>query len=101
MAPVLRLYEDTLASTAEAVRLPPGPRMIFVVPGVATIGGSAVSDGEAWHGQADVMLAPGAGGVTVWRFELVPEGAGDVPLLTVGVRSQLKLAARLDTLRAG
>jgi hypothetical protein len=101
MAPVLRLYEDTLSNTAQAVGLPPAPRMIFVVHGVATIGGSAVSDGEAWHGQADVMLASGVGGVTVWRFELVPEGAGDVPLLAVGVRTQLKLVARLGTLPAG
>jgi hypothetical protein len=28
MAPVLRLYEDTLSNTAEAVGLPPAPRMI-------------------------------------------------------------------------
>ena len=101
MAPVLRLYEDTLSNTAEAVGLPPVPRMIFVVHGAATIGGSAVSDGETWHGEADVMLAPAVSGVTAWRFELVPEGAGDAPLLAAGIRSQLKLAARLDTLRAG
>jgi hypothetical protein len=101
MAPVLRLYEDTLSNTAEAVGLPPVPRMIFVVHGAATIGGSAVSDGETWHGEADVMIAPGVSGVTGWRFELVPEGAGDAPLLAAGIRSQLKLAARLDTLRAG
>ncbi|MGY8677951.1 hypothetical protein Q2941_09040 [Bradyrhizobium sp. UFLA05-153] len=101
MAPVLRLYEDTLSNLAEAVGLPPVPRTIFVVHGVATIGGSAVSDGEAWHGEANAMLAPGVGGVTVWRFELAPEGAGDAPLLAVGIRSQLKLATRLDTLRAG
>jgi len=101
MAPVLRLYEDTLSNTAEAVGLPPVPRMIFVVHGAATIDGSAVSDGETWHGEADVMLAPGVSGVTAWRFELVPEGAVDAPLLAAGIRSQLKLAARLDTLRAG
>ena len=47
------------------------------------------------------MLAPGVGGVTVWRFELAPESTGNAPLLAVGIRSQLKLAARLDTLRAG
>jgi hypothetical protein len=47
------------------------------------------------------MLAPGVSGVTAWRFELVPEGADDAPLLAAGIRSQLKLAARLDTLRAG
>ena len=33
MAPVLRLYEDSLSNTAEAVGLPPVPRMIFVVHG--------------------------------------------------------------------
>jgi hypothetical protein len=101
MAPVLRLYEDTLSNTADAVELPPVPRMIFVVHGAATIGARAVSDGDAWHGEADIMLAPCAGGVTAWRFELAPEGAGDDPLLAVGIRSQLKLAARLDTLQAG
>jgi hypothetical protein len=101
MAPVLRLYEDTLSNTADAVELPPVPRMIFVVHGATTIGGRAVSDGEAWHGEANVMLAPGVGGVTAWRFELALEGAGDGPLLAVGIRSQLKLAARLDTLQAG
>jgi hypothetical protein len=101
MTPMLRLYEDTLSNLAEPVRLLPVPRMIFVVHGAATIGGSAVSDGETWHGDANAMLAPGVGGVTVWRFELAPEGAGDTPLLAVGIRSQLKLAARLDTLPAG
>ena len=93
MALVLRLYEDTLSSTADAVELPPVPRMIFVVHGAATIGGRAVSDGEAWHGEAGVMLAPGVGGVTAWRFELAAEGAGDGQLPAVGIRSQLKLAA--------
>ena len=101
MAPVLRLYEDTLSNTADAVELAPVPRMIFVVHGAATIGGCAVSDGEAWHGEAKVMLAPGVGGVTAWRFELAPEGAGDGPLLAAGTCSHLKLAARLDTLQAG
>ena len=46
------------------------------------------------------MLAPGVGGVTVWRFELAPESTGNAPLLAVGIRSQLKLAAGLDTLQA-
>jgi hypothetical protein len=101
MAPVLRLYEDTLSNMVDAVKLPPVPRMIFVVHGAATIGSRAVSDGEAWQGEADVMLAPGVGGVTAWRFELTPEGAGDSPLLAVGIRSQLKIAARLNTLQAG
>ena len=101
MAPALRLYEDTLSATVEPAALPPLPRMIFVVHGAAMIGGGAVSDGEAWHGEAEIMLAPGAGGVTVWRFELAPEGAGDSALRAVGIRSQLKLAARLDTLPAG
>jgi hypothetical protein len=101
MAPVLRLYEDTLSSTAEPVELPPLPRMIFVVHGAATIGGRTVSDGEVWHGEPDVVLVPGAGGVTTWRFELAPEGAGDGPLLAIGIRSQLKIAARLETLPAG
>jgi len=89
MAPVLRLYEDTLSNTAEAVGLPPVPRMIFVVHGAATIGGSAVSDGETWHGEADVVLAPEVSGVTGWRFELVPGGAGDTPLLAYSRRGSI------------
>ena len=101
MAPVLRLHEDALSNTAQAMELPPLPRMIFVVHGAATIGGRAVSDGEAWHGEAAVTLAPGTGGVTAWRFELATEGDGDGPRPAVGIRSQLKLAARLDTLPAG
>jgi hypothetical protein len=111
MAWVLRLYEDTLSNTAQAVALPPMPRVIFVVHGAATIDGIAVNDGETWysetrhsetwHSEAEIMLAPGASGVTGWRFELVPEGAGDAPLLAAGIRSQLKLEARLDTLPAG
>ena len=101
MAPVLRLYEDTLSNTADAVELAPTPRMIFVVHGAATIGGRVVSDGEVWQGEAEVMLAPGVGGVTAWRFELATEGAGDGQLLAVGIRSHLKLAARLEILQAG
>ena len=99
MAPVLRLYEDTLSNTAETVGLPPVPRMIFVVHGAATIGGSAVSDGETWHGEAEVMIAPGVSGVTGWRlaYERDPEkglalyftplkGAVDTHTLPIGVR---------------
>lgn len=101
MAAVLRLYEDTLSNATEAVELPPAPRMIFVVHGSATVGGRAVNDGEAWHGEAEITLAPGTGGVTVWRFEFVPESGSDGLLLAKGIRSQLKLAAQLDTMPAG
>jgi hypothetical protein len=102
MPPVLRLYEDTLSSAAELpIRLPALPRMIFLVHGAVTIDGRALGDGEAWHGEGDVTLEPGAGGATLWRFELAPDGAGDGPLLDVGVRSHEKICARLDTLPAG
>ncbi|MBR0938830.1 cupin domain-containing protein [Bradyrhizobium jicamae] len=101
MAPMLRLYEDTLSNLADPVGLPPVQRIIFVVHGAATIGGSVVSDGEVWHGETKAVLAPGVGGVTAWRFELATESTGDAPLFAVGIRSQLKLAARLDTLREG
>src|SRR5262245_66623809 len=74
MHPILRLYEDVLANDSPEIGLPPAPRMIFVVHGSATFEGRAVGDGEAWHGEGELMLEPGAAGVTCWRVEL---GGGD------------------------
>ena len=34
-----------------------------------------MGDGEAWHGEGEVMIEPGPDGVTWWRFELVPADA--------------------------
>jgi hypothetical protein len=101
MPPILRLYEDVLSSDAPEIGLPPMPRMIFVVHGSAAVEGHALRDGEAWQGESEVMIEPGPGGVTWWRFELVPSGAHDGALIGATARSQRKLAATLDTLPAG
>jgi hypothetical protein len=97
MHPVLRLYEDVLSSDSPEVGLPPAPRMIFVVHGSVTVEGRTVRDGEAWHGEGELMLEPGPTGATCWRFELVAGDAGD-GVLRGGVR---KLAASLETLPKG
>jgi hypothetical protein len=97
MHPILRLYEDVLSSDSPEVGLPPAPRMIFVVHGSVTVEGRTVRDGEAWHGEGELMLEPGPAGATCWRFELVAGDAGDGGLRG-GVR---KLAAALETLPKG
>ena len=45
-------------------------------------GAQAFGDGEAWHGEGEVTLAPGAAGVTCWRFELAPADAADGAIVT-------------------
>ena len=101
MHPILRLYEDVISNDGAPVVLPALPRLIFIVHGAATIAGGALSDGEAWHGEGAVTLAPGAGGVTCWRFELAPADATDGSVGGGGVVSRLKLAATTETLPAG
>jgi hypothetical protein len=99
MPPMLSLFEDTLANDAGEVRLPAAARMIFVVHGSATIDGKPYRDGEAWHGEGEVVLQPGEAGVTWWRWELasaVDEGTG-----RPGVATHRKLTAQLDTLPSG
>jgi hypothetical protein len=101
-APVLRLYEDTIADAgALDAPLPAMPRMVFVVHGAATIGDRAFGDGEAWFGDGTCRVAPGKGGVTCWRFELASGTAGHGAARGPGVVSQQKLAASLDHLPAG
>jgi hypothetical protein len=99
MALLLRLHEDVLASDARPHPLPPLPRMIFVVHGASTIGGRLLRDGEAWHGEGEAALAPGAAGATLWRWELAPP-VDDGVMRGQGVVSREKLVARLDTLPA-
>ena len=77
MPAILRLYEDVLSNDSPEVGLPPAPRMIFVVHGSATFEGRAVGEGEAWHGEGELMIEPGPEGVAWWRFELVPGDASD------------------------
>jgi len=98
MHPILRLYEDVVANDSPEIGLPPAPRMIFVVHGSATFEGRAVGDGEAWHGEGELMLEPGPAGLTCWRFELVAGDAGDGALRGV---SRPKMSAPLPTLPKG
>src|SRR5262245_41466528 len=98
MAPVLRLFEDSLSGGA-SLPLPPLPRMIFVVHGAVTIEGKSFGDGEAWSGKGAVSLAPGKDGATVWRYELAPSASQ--PGLGNGVRSHEKLSAALETIPQG
>src|SRR4051794_12261990 len=101
MSPVLRLYEDILSSDTGEVRLPALPRMLFVVHGTVAVAGHGFGDGEAWHGEGAVELAPGRAGVTLWRFEFAPAGAGDGAAAGQGVASRLMLSVALDTLPEG
>jgi hypothetical protein len=99
MPPWLRLYEDTLSNAAGLVLREPRPRMIFVVHGSVTIGGSRFADGEAWHGNKPAELTAGEAGATCWRFEL--SGDADATPRIEGVTTREKLSAALETLPAG
>ena len=99
MPAILRLYEDVLSNDSPEVGLPPTPRMIFVVHGSATFEGRAVGEGEAWHGEGELMIEPGPEGVTWWRFELVPGDASE--WLLGGAATRKKLSAALSTLPKG
>ncbi len=98
----MRLYEDVLPNDgALRLILPALPRMIFVVHGVATIADRVLADGEAWHGEEAVTLAPGSAGVTCWRFELTPADAPDGGLQGRAIVSRQKLMVSAATLPAG
>jgi hypothetical protein len=102
MPAILRLYEDVLPNDGGLrVALPALPRMIYVVHGAATIGGRALSDGEAWHGEDAVTLGPGSDGVACWRFELAPANAAGGEAEGRAVISRQKLLASVETLPAG
>src|SRR4029077_14572224 len=74
--------------------------MIFLVHGQARVGERALSDGEAWHGEAAATITAGEHGATFWRYELAATAAPKAPA-AAGVRSREKLTALLDTLPAG
>jgi hypothetical protein len=102
MPAIMRLYEDVLPNDGGLrLTLPALPRMIFVVHGTATIADRVFADGEAWHGEDAVTLAPGSTGVTCWRFELAPADAPDGGLQGKVVVSRQKLIAAAETLPAG
>lgn len=99
MPPWLRLYEDTLSNAAGLMLRETRPRMIFVVHGSVTIGGSRFADGEAWYDDKPGELLAGEAGATCWRFELSRD-SGATPRAE-GVLTREKLSAALDTLPAG
>src|ERR1043165_1282316 len=98
MPAMLRLYEDTFAADG-ALHGPFAamPRMLFIVHGSAIIEGCELHDDEAWFGEGPVLLAPGRGGVTCWRFELASSTASGAARGR-GVVSREKLTAQLDML---
>jgi hypothetical protein len=101
MRPALNLYEDVLSNNAAlSRRLPPMPRMIYVVHGNAIIGGQPFADGEAWFGEDAVSLQGGKDGATCWRWELAPDGSA-AHAAGHDVASQLKLSSPLETLPQG
>lgn len=100
MPPMLRLFEDALPNAAE-LPLPAQPRMIFVVHGSMTIGDSGLHDDDGWSGEGAVRLIAGAGGATIWRWELAAGDASTVAAAGTGIISREKLSARLEALPQG
>jgi hypothetical protein len=99
MSWVLRLIEDTLTADAAPLRLPAAPRVVYVVHGAVSLDGAAMQDDEARHATAAATLAPGATGVTLWRWELVRPDAAPTQGGR-GHRTMEKLAAHIDALPA-
>ncbi|MGB7098592.1 MAG: hypothetical protein WBD95_07465 [Xanthobacteraceae bacterium] len=99
MPPMLRLYEDILPNEAE-LPLPALPRMIFVVHGSVTAD-RALHDDDGWSSEDAVRLKAGAGGATIWRWELAVCDPGNFAAAGTGVISREKLSARLETLPQG
>ena len=101
MQPVLRLYDDTISGGASAIELPALARMIFVVHGAVTIEGRRFGDGEAWHGEGAVAIAPGKDGATCWRYDLAADSSRGSMAVGPGAVSREKLSAELETLPKG
>jgi len=100
MPPMLRLYEDVLPNAAE-LPLPALPRMIFVVHGSVTVADRTLHHDDGWSSEGEVRLKAGAGGATIWRWELAASDEGTVAAAGTSVISREKLSARLDTLPQG
>src|SRR4051794_2231860 len=102
MTAVLRLYEDVLSDNASGMRLPALARMIYVVHGSATIGGTRFGDGAAWHGEGEVTVNAAKRGAPCGRFELAPAGAGEGAATGHGgISSRPNLSAVLAPLPRG
>ena len=97
---ILRLCEDVLPGDAGAVALPALPRMIYVVHGSIRVDGRELSDDAAWHGEGPASVKAGAGGATLWRWELAGESDGGGQAGS-SIISREKLSARLDSLPKG
>jgi hypothetical protein len=99
MPTMLRLYEDVFVSDAK-LSLPARPRMVFVVHGSVGVDGHVLRDNEATASQGALPVAAGAGGATIWRWEVVTDnsaqGASEGKIVT-----REKLTAQLDTLPKG
>ena len=101
MHPVLRLYEDIFSGGAPGASLPALPRMIFVVHGSVTIDGRTLTDGDTWHGEQAVTVAPGKDGATCWRFDLSADDARGSMVVGPRAISREKLSAELETIPDG
>jgi hypothetical protein len=99
MPTILRLHEDVFANDAE-LSLLARPRMIFVVHGSVAVDGRVLRDDEGAAGQGALPLRAGAGGATIWRWELVTDDSA--PAAAGGkIASHEKLVVQLDTLPNG
>ena len=70
MAYELRLYEDTLFGGEEVGLENPAPRALYVSAGSVAIDGQDVPLDEGVVLTDAAMLRAGAGGATVWRWEV-------------------------------
>jgi hypothetical protein len=101
MAHVLRLCEDTLTNDGAELSLPALPHLIYVVHGSIAIADKVTSADEGFGGDSSLSLKGGPEGATIWRWELLPEGAPAAPQAAAPIVSREKLAVRLDALPKG
>ena len=75
----LRLSEDVLDGAAPTLRLPAGPRVLYLLRGGAAVRSRGVEvelvADRAWHGAAAADVAVGTDGATLLRWEVVRAGA--------------------------
>jgi hypothetical protein len=101
MAPVLRLYEDVLASDGAELSLAARPHMIYVVHGSIAIADRVTHSDEGFGGEDATRLKGGPEGATVWRWELVADSSAVNLSAGASVTSREKLAVQLDALPKG
>jgi hypothetical protein len=92
----LRLFNDVFEADAVASSVRPAPHTInYVFQGSAEVDGQGLDEGSAAYGADSVSVRAGAGGATLWRWELV---RSDEPLGVVraeGVESVLRMARKV------